>query len=52
MGCNWAFKSPSYFLPVPKVDEYLRDRDGVPPVGAAQVERPNLGTGSQAQVTK
>ena len=18
MGCNWAFKSPSYFLPVPK----------------------------------
>ena len=23
MGCNWAFKSPSYFLPVPKRGEAL-----------------------------
>ena len=35
-----------------KVDEYVRVRNGVLPVGAAQVERPNLGTGGHAQITK
>ena len=31
MGCNWAFKSPSYFLPVPKeisLDDVVRPDGG------------------------
>ena len=28
MRCNWASKSPSYFLPVPKCNMYLSTMNG------------------------